>query len=137
MKTIYQKKKAVTKAIQDWEKEKPILMAQQDLKEEKKQIKNRYKKQKESLSMSKRLMIFLFVSCSLIELFTLYITLKGANAGFYDFSALSLLITTVVGEVVAFTVYSIKALKENTQGGIVYETALKNTQIENQQEELN
>ena len=47
-------------------------------------------------------------------------------AGVYDFTALQMLITAVVGEVVAFAVYSIKSLKQNTKGGIIYETAMWN-----------
>ena len=42
-----------------------------------------------------------------------------------DLTPLVTLITTVVGEVIAFAVYAAKSVKENTAGGIVYETAMK------------
>jgi len=66
-------------------------------------------------------MLFLFISCSIIELFTLYITFKVVNMGLeVDFTPLQMLITAVVAEVIGFAVYSLKSLKENTKGGIIY-----------------
>ncbi|MBP3801389.1 MAG: hypothetical protein J6I85_05160 [Clostridia bacterium] len=41
-----------------------------------------------------------------------------------DFSPLITLIGAVVGEVIGFAIYSIKAAKENTKNGITYELAL-------------
>ena len=81
--------------------------------------------------MTKKLMVFLFVSCSAIEVFTMYAILKSMNMGFgVDFTPLTTLITSVVAEVIGFSVYSLKSMKENTQGGIVYETALFSHQSE-------
>lgn len=134
VKNIEEKKQKLLKKIEYWEQMKPLLIAQQDLKEQLKQIKNKYKEQKKALTMSKFLMLFLFISCSIIQLFTLYVTFKSIKAGVYDFSALQMLITAVVGEVVAFAAYSIKSLKENTVGGIVYETAMR--QYETSQEDV-
>lgn len=134
VKNIEEKKQKLLKKIEYWEQMKPLLIAQQDLKEQLKQIKNKYKEQKKTLTMSKFLMLFLFISCSIIQLFTLYVTFKSIKAGVYDFSALQMLITAVVGEVVAFAAYSIKSLKENTVGGIVYETAMR--QYETSQEDV-
>ena len=78
------------------------------------------------VSTTKRLMFFLFVNCTLVELFTAWVTAQnlmlvrdvGANL---DFTPLVTLIGTVVGEVLSFAVYAAKSMKENTQGGIVYE----------------
>lgn len=134
VKNIEEKKQKLLKKIEYWEQMKPLLIAQQDLKEQLKQIKNKYKEQKKALTMSKFLMLFLFISCSIIQFFTLYVTFKSIKAGVYDFSALQMLITAVVGEVVAFAAYSIKSLKENTVGGIVYETAMR--QYETSQEDV-
>jgi len=70
-------------------------------------------------------MFFLFISCSVVELFTIYITIKIINIGFeIDLTPLTMLITAVVAEVIGFAIYSLKASKENTKGGIIYETAL-------------
>ena len=51
-----------------------------------------------------------------------------------DFSPLITLIGAVVGEVIGFAIYSIKAAKENTKGGIVYDTAMREL---NKEEEAN
>ena len=117
------KKRKIEKSVEDWQKDKPLLIAEQDLIQEKKDVKNRNKITKQGLTTTKRLMLFLFISCTAIQIFTLIITAYSMSQGVYDFTALQMLITAVVGEVVAFAVYSIKSLKENTQGGIVYESA--------------
>lgn len=123
-KILQLKEKYIIKKISLWEKERPILLAQQNLKQDKEKIKNRFKEEKRKITTTKFLMFFLFTSCSIIQIFTLFVTIKSMNMGIYDFSALQMLITAVVGEVVAFAVYAIKSLKENTIGGIVYESAM-------------
>ena len=82
-------------------------------------------------------MLFLFISCTAIEFFTIFLTFKSMNMGYIDFSALQSLITAVVAEVVGFAVYSLKSMKENTEGGIVYQTAMLEAQQEQQTEENN
>jgi hypothetical protein len=47
-----------------------------------------------------------------------------------DFSPLITLIGAVVSEVIGFAIYSIKAAKENTKGGIVYESAMRELNME-------
>ncbi len=122
------RQKILQKRIKDWETEKVLLMAEQDLKEDIQNTKNRKKppkQQRKALTTSKFLMLFLFISCSAIEVFTMYAILKGMNMGFgIDFTPLTMLITSIVAEVIGFSVYSLKSMKENTKGGIVYETAL-------------
>ena len=66
-------------------------------------------------------MLFLFISCTAIEIFTMYAIIKGMNMGFgIDFTPLTMLIYAVVAEVIGFSVYSLKSMKENTKGGIVF-----------------
>ena len=122
--TLQERKDNLQRQLQNWKEEKEILIQEQDLKQQKKKIKNRGKSEKKKLSMSKRLTLFLFLNCTIIELFTLYITYKSFETGMGDLSALHILITAVVSEVIAFAIYSIKSLKQNTAGGIVYETAM-------------
>ncbi len=125
----YQKQRAkLNKQLQAWQFEKQLIIQQQDLKEQKKQIKNRYKEQHKKLSTSKFLMLFLFISCSAIQIFTIILTFKSMSFGAIDFSALQSLITAVVAEVIGFAIYSLKSLKENTEGGIVYQTAILEAQ---------
>lgn len=133
----YQKQKAkLNKQLQAWQFKKQLIIQQQDLKEQKKQIKNRYKEQHKKLSTSKFLMLFLFISCSAIQIFTIILTFKSMSLGTVDFSALQSLITAVVAEVIGFAIYSLKSLKENTIGGIVYQTAILEAQ-KNQNQENN
>lgn len=123
---LQKRKKQIEVQQKYWEEEKPIIIAEQDLEEDKKETKNRKKEEKKKLTTTKFLMFFLFASCTIIQIFTLVVTILSINAGVYDFTALQMLITAVVGEVVAFAIYSIKSLKENTKGGIIYETAMWN-----------
>lgn len=57
------------------------------------------------------------------------------SLGAVDFSALQSLITAVVAEVIGFAIYSLKSLKENTEGGIVYQTAILEAQKNQIQED--
>ena len=136
IKKLNKKRIRIAKEQEYWQEEKPLIIAEQDLKQDKEKTKNRKKEQKKALTTTKFLMLFLFISCSIIQIFTLVVTIMSITAGVYDFTALQMLITAVVGEVVAFAVYSIKSLKENTKGGIVYETAMleKETQFNQEAE---
>ena len=90
------------------------------------------------LSTSKLLILFLFINCTLIEVFTGWAMIKMlaialATGLTIDFTPLVALIGAVVGEVFGYAVYSLKAMKENTVGGLVYDSALR--ELENSQEE--
>lgn len=119
------------KKTQNWQIEKPILIAEQDLQEDIKDTKNRKKppkEQKKALTTTKFLMLFLFISCSIIQLFTMYAVIKGMNMGYgIDFTPLTMLISAVVAQTIGFSVYSLKSVKENTKGGIIFETAMINS----------
>lgn len=124
------------------EDEKILLRKEQNWKVEKNQIERRQKIHEEKFSLftkyvnihistTKLLILFLFLSCTAIEIFTGYVTVRTLkiceeNLTMFDFTPLVTLIGAVVGEVFGFAIYSLKATKENTIGGIVYETAMKN-----------
>ena len=79
---------------------------------------------------SKLLIFFLFLNCTIIELFTGFVTLKSLDLTTLtmanpDFTPLVTLIGAVVSEVVGYAVYALKSAKENTAGGITYETAMR------------
>lgn len=117
------KKFFIQRKIKNWKQEKDLLIKEQQMKEEKNEVLKKQEKRK--LSTTKRLTFFLFINCTIIEIFTLYVTLKQLNIGMgVDLTPLQMLITTIVGEVIAFAVYSLKSLKENTKGGIIYQTAM-------------
>jgi hypothetical protein len=47
-----------------------------------------------------------------------------------DFSPLVTLIGAVVGEVISFAVYAVKSTKENSVGGILYDSVMNNNNTE-------
>lgn len=110
-----------------WEREKEVLERKYSLKQEKVNFKRKFLPK---ISTSKLLILFLFINCTIIELFTGYVTLKSIDIATMtmmnpDFTPLVTLIGAVVTEVIGFSVYALKSAKENTAGGIVYETAMR------------
>lgn len=108
-----------------WAQEKKLLRRKQKLIDEQAE----YKKKKR-VSTSKLLILFLFINCSVIEIFTGWATVRmldaTINTSLIDFTPLIALIGAVVGEVLSYAIYSLKATKENTVGGLVYDKAMQN-----------
>ena len=103
-----------------WNAEKVILERKQKLREEKREMRKPKK-----MSTTKLLVGFLFVNCTIVELFTGWATAQSLKISYMtgnpmDFSPLVTLIGAVVTEVMGFAVYAIKATKENTANGITY-----------------
>lgn len=121
-----QRKKMLEEEEKFWAQEKELLEREQKLINEKENFKKRNKKK---ISTSKLLIAFLFLNCTFIELFTGWVTVKSIFLSqmygtSVDFSPLVTLIGAVVGEVIGYAVYSAKSAKENTVGGIVYDSVL-------------
>jgi len=135
---FFKKKKSITQLSKEvaaeekrWEKEKDLLSRHMTVQNEKNEMKQANKKK---ISTSKLLVCFLFVNCSIIEFFTMYVIIKMLNIATFtgmgmDFSPLVALIGTVVTETIGYSIYSLKSTKENTKGGIVYETTMR--QVDN------
>ena len=105
-----------------WEKEKSLQERKYKIKKEKRELKSLYGFK---LPTSKLLILFLFINCTLIELFTGWVTIKSIDLATLtmvgpDFTPLVTLIGAVVSEVIGFAIYAIKSAKENTEGGIIY-----------------
>ena len=66
--------KEILQQTQEWTKEKEILEKEFSLKADKK---NFYAKYKKKISTSKLLIFFLFLNCTIIELFTGWVTFKS------------------------------------------------------------
>ena len=103
-----------------WNAEKVILERKQKLHEDKREMRKPKK-----MSTTKLLVGFLFVNCTIVELFTGWATAQSLKISYMtgnpmDFSPLVTLIGAVVTEVMGFAVYAIKATKENTANGITY-----------------
>ena len=110
-----------------WQREKEVLERKYKLKQEKREFKKQFIPK---ISTSKLLILFLFINCTIIELFTGFVTLKSLDLTTLtmanpDFTPLVALIGAVVSEVVGYAVYALKSAKENTAGGITYETAMR------------
>ena len=131
------RKKELEKKEAIWKEEKNLIERENKIKQEKKELKNNKKK----LTTSKLLILFLFINCTLIELFTGWVTIKSiylaAVTGVSpDFTPLVTLIGAVVGEVIGYGVYSVKSMKENLKGGIVYDSCLRTEDSENEDESV-
>lgn len=110
-----------------WQREKEVLEKKYKLKQEKREFKKQFLPK---ISTSKLLIFFLFINCTIIELFTGFVTLKSLDLTTLtmanpDFTPLVALIGAVVSEVVGYAVYALKSAKENTAGGITYEAAMR------------
>ena len=129
---LTQQEKMLSIKEKHWEREKEIIKRKRNLKEEQKEIRHPRKK----ISTTKLLIAFLFLNCTAIEIFTGWATVQSfvlaKTLGFsVDFSPLVTLIGAVVSEVIGYAIYSIKSTKENTKGGIVYESALREQEYTN------
>lgn len=125
-----QEKESILQEEKEWQEDKIFFEKQKKVFEEKK---NFFKQKK--ISTSKLLILFLFLNCTAIEIFTGWVTIQSIalvsmTMMMPDFSPLVTLIGAVVSEVIGFAIYSIKATKENTKGGIVYDTAMKEYEME-------
>ena len=91
------------------------------------------KSKKKKITTSKLLIGFIFVNCIVVEVYAMWAMYKLA-----DLSALSVLVTSIIGETIAYAIYSVKSMKENSMGGIVYDLAMQSElQTELQSEETN
>ena len=119
-----------------WEKEKSLQERKYKIKKEKRELKSLYAFK---LPTSKLLILFLFINCTLIELFTGWVTIKSIDLATLtmvgpDFTPLVTLIGAIVSEVIGFAIYAIKSAKENTEGGIIYETTMAKLQQKDEEQ---
>ena len=126
------RKNKLNKEKNKWQEQKKLLEEEIALKQQKVQFfeDNKIIK-KPKISTTKKIVMFLFINCSLIELFTGFITLANLHlniqtGALIDFTPIVTLIGAVVSQVIGFAIYAVKATKENTQGGVIYETAMQN-----------
>lgn len=124
-------KEKILEQEKEWEEDKVFLEKKKKLLSDKKNFFNIFPK----ISTSKLLILFLFLNCTAIEVFTGWATVQSINLTTYtmmapDFTPLVTLIGAVVSEVIGFAIYSIKAAKENTKGGLVYDKAMRELEME-------
>lgn len=126
-----QKKKKILEQEKEWEEDKLFLEKKKKLLHDKKDFFIMFPK----ISTSKLLILFLFLNCTAIEIFTGWVTIQCINLTTItmmapDLTPLVTLIGAVVSEVIGFAIYSIKAARENTKGGLVYDKAMKELEME-------
>jgi len=73
--SLSKKAERLQRQEQEWQKEKEILEKQYSLQEDKKSFSEQHRRKK--LTTSKKLIAFLFINCTVIELFVLYITIRS------------------------------------------------------------
>lgn len=95
------------------------------LNQELKELRHSNDKTKEKITFSKGVFIFMIANCIVIEVYALV-----AMFFYGDLSSLSALIAAVVGECITTIGYFVKAGRENTKDGIVFETAMKKLEYE-------
>jgi uncharacterized ion transporter superfamily protein YfcC len=83
------------------------------------EIKHSNDKKKEPLSFSKIAVLFIFINCLIIELYSMVVMVI-----FHDLNSLGSLIMGVIGQCVSLLGYFVKAGQENLEGGITYETVM-------------
>lgn len=133
-KTISQLRREVEHEEAVWNASKGLLERREQVRKEKRALFGK-KFKINKITTSKLLILFLFINCTLIEIFTGWATIKMLTIAMVtglpiDFTPLVTLIGAVVGEVIGFAVYCAKAIKENTIGGIVYDKAMANNDEE-------
>ena len=124
-------RKKIMAEERQWNQQKKLIEIKHKIKQEKKQFKPKI------FTTTKLLVLFLFINCTIIEVFTGWATVQSLNNSLItgqptDFAPLIALIGAIVGEVMGFAIYAIKSLKENSVGGIVYEQSLKDNIFNNQ-----
>lgn len=136
---LREKERLITQKEKIWAKEKGLLEREYKIKAERKSLKDKFIEKKDKIANSKLLIWFLFINCTIIELFTIWVIhkeLRLAAEGLIapDLQPLMALISTVVAEVIGFGIYALKSTKENTAGGIIYETAMRHMEEEEEDE---
>jgi hypothetical protein len=111
-----------------WLQLKPIKLRENKIEQEKKEIENEKKKIKLP-SWSKILLIFLFINFTILEIFIGWVTLQSFSLAFAigmspDLTPLVALIGAVIGQTISYWTYCNKSKAENTEGGVVHDTAM-------------
>ena len=102
----------------EWKRKKRLLDKRKALRKSKLEYLPRFK-----FNTTKLVMAYIIINCTIVEIYSMWVMVK-----LQDISGLYTLITSVIGETIAFLVYAVKSTKENTQGGIIYEKMkLENT----------
>lgn len=87
--------------------------------------KNKYRNKIKLPSTTKLVMTYLFILLNTVLIYAMI-----AMWHFSDLSYLGVLITDIVAQLITFFIYTVKSTKENTVGGITYDLAMKQSNID-------
>ena len=123
--------KRIGKEEKCWEIEKSNIERRNKMDEERRAI----TQEKRRITTSKFLVLFLFANCTAVQVVAIIATIESFHVAMAtgmapDMSALIALISAIVGEVIGYAVYAVKATKENMKGGITYDMAFANRNCE-------
>jgi predicted nuclease with TOPRIM domain len=77
--TLREKERLVASKERRWAKEKELLTREYKIKDERKSLKERFKKKRDKIANSKLLIWFLFINCTIIEIFTIWVIVQELN----------------------------------------------------------
>lgn len=77
------------------------------------------------ISTTKLVMLYLFLILNIVLTFAMV-----AMWHFADLSYLGVLITDIAAQIITFIIYAMKSAKENAIGGITYDLAMKENNVE-------
>ena len=87
--------------------------------------KNKYRNKIKLPSTTKLVMTYLFILLNTVLIYAMI-----AMWHFSDLSYLGVLITDIAAQLITFFIYTVKSTKENTVGGITYDLAMKQSNID-------
>ena len=130
-KSLIQKEFEAKDKKQRWEREKKVLLDEYGVDKEIKELLEEFAPKGKKVEASKFFTMFLLVNFILVEGFVGVIAWRSFDLASSmgvspDFSALYGIIATIIGETITFLIYSVKSMKENTVGGVVYESMIRN-----------
>lgn len=90
-----------------------------------------YKKPRKKIQTSKLIAVYLFVLLNVVLIYAMTMMYL-----FRDLTYLGVLISDIISQVVVYLIYIVKSTKENTSGGITYDTAMYNLKNQNSNNEI-
>lgn len=93
---------------------------------------NSYKEPKKKFPTSKLIAVYLFILLNVVLIYSMIMMYL-----FRDLTYLGVLLSDIVAQVITYMIYMIKSTKENTVGGITYDTAMFNLQNQNITQTIN
>jgi archaellum biogenesis protein FlaJ (TadC family) len=127
-KALKQKEALTELKLKRWEREKKIAEKLLQIKQEKKELRQKFFNI--NFNFSKVFAFLLFINFTVIEIFTGWTTIQSFNLAYAigmmpDFTPLITLIGAIIGQTLSYGIYANKAKAENTKDGIKFEAVMQ------------